>query len=177
MHDLQLTKHFKRSEFACGCAQRPQNFVKEKWQGCGGIAPISFVLVGFLEQLRHACEWHVHNKIGLHDAKVKMQVTSGVRCKWYNIFVKGTDESRHLVGDAADVKFWFNRGNGWIQLDARIVGEIASKMQTVIFVGIGIYDTFTHLDIRTNQPYWRGDKRNNKTGRIDWGFVPGEVTD
>lgn len=77
----QLTKHFKRAEFACKC-------------GCGfGLAEgdIDPRLVASLQQLRDYFQ-------------VPVKITSGCRCVRHNAAIGGARNSQHTKGKAADVK-------------------------------------------------------------------------
>ena len=71
-----LTAHFSRSEFICGC-------------GCG-LTTISTSLVHRLEQARQ-----LYGK--------PLVITSGVRCATHNKVVGGLADSAHLNGLAADI--------------------------------------------------------------------------
>ncbi|WP_093310502.1 YcbK family protein [Tindallia californiensis] len=74
-----------------------------------------------------------------------MIVTSGYRNQSHNAAVGGAAQSRHLTGEAADV---------------RVAGmhpdEVAQLAAQVGFNGIGIYNRFTHVDIRPNPARWNG---------------------
>lgn len=77
-----LSKHFKKSEFKCGCRGRY----------CDGYpATVSPQLIGILEKIRA-------------DYGKPITITSGVRCKKYNNSLKGSIKtSKHLYGKAADI--------------------------------------------------------------------------
>lgn len=74
--DEQLSKNFRRSEFACKC-------------GCGK-ADVNPKLVAILQRIR--------------DCYGKVIVLSGVRCEAHNEAVGGAKASQHLLGNAADIK-------------------------------------------------------------------------
>ena len=74
--DLQLTPHFRLSEFKCPC--------------CGGY---------FLEDLRRLAA-------RLEVARIEagpMVIVSGHRCPKHNLAVHGVPNSQHLTGLAADI--------------------------------------------------------------------------
>jgi uncharacterized protein YcbK (DUF882 family) len=75
-------------------------------------------------------------------------ITSGYRCKRHNAKVGGVKNSRHRFGMAADIKV---RGMSTEALFKQ------AKMSG-LFNGIGIYNTFVHVDIRDKVGRW--DKRN-----------------
>ncbi len=76
-------------------------------------------------------------------------VTSACRCEAHNASVGGAQKSRHLTGEAADIVV---RG-----LDPEEVLLLTNEVEAFSHGGIGTYDTFTHLDVRTNSPArWRG---------------------
>jgi len=67
-----------------------------------------------------------------------IHVNSGYRCKAHNNAVGGKKESKHLTGQAADIA---------------ITGVSRETLHTQ-FGGVGIYPTFTHLDIRPQKTDW-----------------------
>lgn len=73
---INLSKHFKRSEFACRC-------------GCGW-STVDAALIRVLEDVRE----HFGQPI---------IINSGCRCKMYNQTVGGARGSQHRWGKAADV--------------------------------------------------------------------------
>ena len=74
-----------------------------------------------------------------------IRVSSGCRCAAHNAGI-GSDNSQHLYGRAADIVV-----DG---IDPSLVYELADNMG---IGGAGEYDTFTHIDSRTNGPArWAG---------------------
>ena len=72
-------------------------------------------------------------------------VTSGYRNPSHNAAVGGAAQSRHLTGEAADIRV--------PELHPDEVAQIATD---VGFNGVGIYSSFTHVDIRTQPTRWNG---------------------
>lgn len=72
-------------------------------------------------------------------------VTSGYRNAAYNLRVGGSPTSRHLRGEAADIRVAGLRPE-----------QVAQLAEEVGFGGIGVYDTFTHVDVREHPMRWRG---------------------
>jgi uncharacterized protein YcbK (DUF882 family) len=60
--------------------------------------------------------------------------------------VGGTQYSQHLYGIAADIKV---QG-----VSPKTVGQYAEKLLPKSG-GIGIYSTFTHIDVRANKARWK----------------------
>jgi len=124
-----LSDHFSRWEFRCKC-------------GNCNLDTVDVELLRILEAIRA----HFDRPI---------EVTSGFRCLAHNRAVGGAAPdsadnnmggSQHLYGRAADIKI-----NG---IDPALVYELADQMG---IGGAGKYDTFTHVDSRTNGPArWRG---------------------
>lgn len=75
---MQITKHFKRQEFACKC-------------GKCGKDDIDVRLVQELETIRQFCREPIY-------------VNSGCRCEEHNRNVNGAKNSAHIAGKAADVR-------------------------------------------------------------------------
>jgi zinc D-Ala-D-Ala carboxypeptidase len=72
-------------------------------------------------------------------------VNSGYRCEEYNKKVGGVPRSYHLSGMAADIR-----------IPGATPEEVLKHAYTTGFLGLGLYDTFCHLDIRYNLTRWRG---------------------
>lgn len=88
----------------------------------------------------------VLQKIRTHFGKA-VTITSAYRTPTRNKAVGGTAYSQHLYGNAADIKV-----NG---VSPTRVAEYAEKLLPNKG-GIGIYDTFTHIDVRNTKARWRG---------------------
>ncbi len=73
-------------------------------------------------------------------------VNSGYRTPEYNAKVGGAVKSRHMLGIAAD-----------IQIAGVKPADVAAYARTLMptYGGIGIYSTFTHIDIRSNVANWK----------------------
>ena len=120
----KLSKNFQRAEFGCGC-------------GCG-YDDIDSKLVEKLQCLR--------DLIGK-----PIIVTSGCRCKMYNLHIGGVSNSPHLLGLAAD-----------IQVSGMTPVTLAILADRIQYIRIGIYDKHLHIDIKPPNPskYWL--VKNNK---------------
>lgn len=71
-------------------------------------------------------------------------VTSGYRTVAYNKRCGGIASSHHLTGKAADIKV-----AGISPLDLAYVAD------KIGFRGIGVYPTFTHVDVGPQKLYWQ----------------------
>lgn len=79
--------------------------------------------------------------------KKPVTITSAYRTPSRNKAVGGTIYSQHLYGRAADIK-----------VDGVSPTNVAAYAETLLptYGGIGIYDTFTHIDVRDIKARWRG---------------------
>ena len=115
-------KYFGRHEFACKCGK------------CGGypVEPKE-ALIRRLDSFRERVDEPVY-------------INSGIRCPEHNAAVGGATDSRHLYGDAADIRC---EGKSPEQLY-----EIANE----IFCdgGVGLYNWGIHVDARTTKSRWIG---------------------
>lgn len=102
-------KYFTKQEMECKC-------------GCGMLPTPQFM--GRLETLR------------IRYGK-PIQITSGARCPVYNVKVGGSANSKHTIGEAAD-----------ILCDSHSKYILTKLAIELGFGGIGIAKTFIHLDIR-----------------------------
>jgi len=79
--------------------------------------------------------------------KMPIEVVSAYRCHDYNKRVGGAKASKHMQGIAFDIK-----------VKGMTPTEVALIAKSLGFTGIGIYPTFTHVDIRSGKSYWKEDK-------------------
>ena len=116
---------------------------------------IDDALVELLEQIRAA-------------AGGAVTINSGYRTAAYNARVGGARYSQHLLGRAADIQV---RGASPL-----LVGQIA-EYYLGGHGGIGVYQTFTHVDTRTARARW--DQRSGREVAVSgWpGWQPKEGLD
>lgn len=90
-------------------------------------------------------------KIRDHFGKA-VTITSAHRCESYNRSIKGAVGSRHTKGQACDFVI-----KGVTPL------EIAQYAESIGIKGIGLYDTFVHIDTRAAKSFWYSDKQYKRT--------------
>lgn len=83
-------------------------------------------------------------KIRDHFGKA-VRIISGYRTPSYNSKVGGASESQHMLGTAAD-----------IVVDGVTPRQVAEYADQIGMGGIGIYKTFTHVDVRPVKARWNG---------------------
>ena len=87
----------------------------------------------------------VLQKIRNHFGKA-VTITSAYRTPNHNKNVGGTTYSQHLYGKAADIK-----------VQGIAPKDVAKYAETLLDEGgIGIYNTFTHIDVRATKSRWQG---------------------
>ncbi len=88
----------------------------------------------------------VLQKIRAHFGK-SVTITSAYRTPTKNKACGGTTYSQHLYGKAADIK-----------IKGVTPKKVAAYAETLLpkSGGIGIYSTFTHIDVRANKSRWKG---------------------
>lgn len=96
--------------------------------GCG-LMNVSPRLVELLERMRH-------------EANRPLSPTSGSRCEKRNREEKGAKHSKHLTGEAVDI---FTRNGA----ERHELLKIAFNLG---FKGIGVANSFIHVDIRGSSP-------------------------
>lgn len=89
---------------------------------------------------------NVLQKIRAHFGK-SVTITSAYRTPNKNKAVGGETYSQHLYGRAADIKV---KG-----VAPKTVAAYANKLMPTSG-GIGIYSTFTHVDVRSTKSRWNG---------------------
>ena len=115
-------KYFGRHEFACKCGK------------CGGypVEPKE-ALIRKLDAFRERVDEPVY-------------VNSGIRCPEHNAAVGGAVQSRHLYGDAADIR-----------CDGKTPEELYAIADEIFCDGgVGLYDWGIHVDDRGHRARWIG---------------------
>lgn len=89
---------------------------------------------------------NILQKIRNHFGKA-VTITSAYRTPTKNKACGGTIYSRHLYGEAADIK-----------ISGVSPAKVAAYAETLLKNkgGIGIYSTFTHIDVRSVKSRWNG---------------------
>lgn len=102
---------------------------------CGALPAdgMSEDLLELLENIRHAA------------GDVPVAIMSGYRCPEHNKAVGGAKSSQHMLGTAADIKIEGKTPKKVAEIAARFLAHSG---------GIGIYPTFTHVDVRRNRARW-----------------------
>lgn len=122
---MKVSKNFQDYEFAC----------KGKAQGkicCDSMMMLNQELIEVLQDIRD-----------YFASSVK--ITSSYRCPIHNKRVGGVWNSQHLLGTAADIQV-----SGIVPLE---VAQYVDRKHLDTY-GIGIYNTFTHIDVRTKRARW-----------------------
>ena len=122
---MKLTKNFNLSEFECKCGCVMPEFVKKN----------VIELADNLQVLR--------------DVVGRLDLTNAYRCKEHNADVGGAVNSQHVKGKAADIKS--STIEPW---DMATTVDDLMKSEKFKLGGIGIYNTFTHVDTRGSRARW-----------------------
>lgn len=83
----------------------------------------------------------------LTDVIGKPRLLSGYRCEAHNGKVGGSHNSQHLLGKAADIQSMFVK-----PLEIVAAAENIERFKNG---GIGLYPTFTHVDVRDGMARWK----------------------
>lgn len=103
--------------------------------GCCGETLIDEKLVSYLQQIR--------------DYFGKPVYLTGYRCPVHNAQTpNAAPNSRHTQGMAAD-----------FHIDGIAPAEIAKYAESIGVKGIGLYDTFVHIDTRDSKSFWYGHQQ------------------
>lgn len=107
--------------------------------GCCSATPIDDKLVEYLQKIRTHFSKPVH--------------VTAYRCKTHNARVpNAATNSYHIYGQAAD-----------FHIDGVAPTEIAKYAESIGVKGIGLYDTFVHIDTRTSKSFWYSHAQQRRT--------------
>lgn len=136
----RITRNFTESEFACKCRARGL-YEKDPFSYCGGLSIYDHNLVAKLQFLRD----QLNSGRNSLDPEIPVIVDSGYRCPAYNRRsqssgqgVSGAMWSQHMLGKAADIR-----------VPGHSPEKVAKLAEELGFSFIGIYNTFTHVDVRS----------------------------
>ena len=122
---MKLTNNFSLEEFECKCGCKMPEFVKKN------VAELA------------------ENLQVLRDEVGRLDLTNAYRCKAHNADVGGSVNSQHLLGKAADIKSSY-----FTPSEIAKTTDDMMKNETFKIGGIGIYNTFTHVDTRGSRARW-----------------------
>ena len=122
MIDSMITDNFSYNEFRCPCCE---------------LSVPSLVLCRELETLRKLINRPVY-------------ITSGTRCGLYNKLVGGVRNSYHLPKKFEGITDF---SESWAAdiIVPHLAPSVVASIARLIFDGVGLYDTHTHVDIRLDK--------------------------
>ena len=115
-------KYFGRHEFACKCGTYCDGYPVEPAEA----------LVRVLDEIRE-------------QTGLPVYVNSGIRCPEHNAAVGGADHSRHMDGDAADIRCPGKTPKELYDIACDVIGNTG---------GVGLYDWGVHVDVRGYRARW-----------------------
>lgn len=110
-----------------------------KGSDCCTSVKVDSKLVTFLQKIRD------------HFGKA-VTINSGYRCSTHNKKVGGTTGSYHTKGQACDI----------VVSGVKPI-EVAKYAESIGILGIGLYDTFVHIDTRTKKSFWYSHKQEYRS--------------
>lgn len=114
----KVTKNFDTTEFACKCGKCSNN--------------IHIDLIYKLQNVR--------DLVGF-----PLPINSGYRCEEHNKKVGGDENSTHVLGLAADIR--------WEHMTAEQKQNLLNRA-LMLFKGIGLHEKFLHVDLRSRHALW-----------------------
>ena len=123
---MKLTKNFDISEFECKC-------------GCYMPEDVKGNVIKLANQLQTLRDY----------IQKPITLTNAYRCPKHNKAVGGVPNSQHVLGKAADLKV----GGVYPKHLATMIETLIDKGD-LLQGGIGVYNTFTHYDIRKTKSRW-----------------------
>lgn len=114
-----------------------RNFKREEFKcqcGCG-FATVDVELIGLLERIRS------------HFKGKPVVINSACRCPEHNANIGGHKSSKHMQGIAADIVV---KG-----VHPMVVYQFVDHIAPDRY-GVGVYPTFTHIDVQPTRKRWHG---------------------
>ena len=127
---MRLTKNFIKSEFDCHC-------------GCEMPNEVLYSVQKVANQLQ---------LLRSHTGK-SITVNSAYRCQEHNTAIGSNNTSQHILGKAADITI-----KGYTPDETSLLIKSFIEEGKILQGGVGMYNTFTHYDIRKTKALW-----NNKS--------------
>ena len=130
---MKLTNNFSKSEFNCKCGCEMPNDVLDNIK----------LLAIQLQTIRE----YVGQPI---------KINSAYRCELHNSIIGGVKTSQHILGKASDITInTFTPDEVVDVIENLLVNEMLGSFY---IGGLGRYNTFTHLDIRSYKARWDNRK-------------------
>lgn len=123
----KISEHFDSKQFDC------------HGSGCCSQTEVDPKLVEYLEMI-------------CNEFEADVTINSAYRCTKHNKKIGGASKSKHLYGQAADIKV-----KGVAPL------KVAQYAESIGIKGIGQYSNFVHIDTRTNKYFWYGDNQSSRS--------------
>lgn len=120
---VQLSENFVSTEFDCKCKEY-----------CS-TTEIDSKLIEYLQKIRE------------HFGEAVI-INSAYRCEKHNKSIGGASKSKHLFGQAADIK-----------VSNVSPLKVAQYAESIGIKGIGRYSNFVHIDTRENKFFWYGNEQ------------------
>jgi len=117
-------------------AKLTKNFSRKEFAcNCGcGFDTVDFELINICQEVAD-------------NFRDVVYINSGCRCKAHNKAVGGGKNSQHLLGRAADLRLKHTEPD---RVHAYLIKKYPNSL------GIGKYNTFTHIDTRILKARWEG---------------------
>ena len=123
---MKLTNNFNKSEFECNC-------------GCEMPNEVFLQIQKLASQLQCIRDF----------IRFPIKITSAYRCPSHNKEVGGGSNSQHVLGKASDIQVSDSSPEAIYQ-----VIDTLAEYGHVLQGGLGLYNTFTHYDIRKTRARW-----------------------
>ena len=123
---MELTNNFNKSEFECNC-------------GCEMPNEVFLQIQKLASQLQCIRDF----------IRFPIKITSAYRCPSHNKEVGGVSNSQHVLGKASDIQVSDSSPEAIYQ-----VIDTLAEYGHVLQGGLGLYNTFTHYDIRKTRVRW-----------------------
>ena len=123
---MKLTNNFNKSEFECNC-------------GCEMPSEVFLQIQKLASQLQCIRDF----------IRFPINITNAYRCPAHNKEVGGVSNSQHVLGKASDIQVSDSSPEAIYQ-----VIDTLAEYGHVLQGGLGLYNTFTHYDIRKTRVRW-----------------------